>query len=224
MSKKICVFCGSSNSKDNIIIEETKNIGKIIASNNMSLVYGGAKIGLMGLIANEVLKNNGKVIGVIPKVLYKKDYNDRSVMETINYIHHVTTDLGQRIYKPIDVKGWQRDEAWLNGSTMIFRMKALDDLIMRLRSYKKNQLLDFVRDLTNNSKDPAFISRSVVDHFLSKPLSTKADYTTVESVLKWQVPSNYYKLSKWSLDWNSAEYQVLMLFKHLLTIPEFQLK
>ena len=71
MSKKICVFCGSSNSKDNIIIEETKNIGKIIASNNMSLVYGGAKIGLMGLIANEVLKNNGKVIGVIPKILYK---------------------------------------------------------------------------------------------------------------------------------------------------------
>ena len=44
MSKKICVFCGSSNSKDNIIIKETKNIGKIIASNNMSLVYGGAKL------------------------------------------------------------------------------------------------------------------------------------------------------------------------------------
>jgi hypothetical protein len=73
MSKKICVFCASSNSKDPIIVKETKKIGKIIASNNMSLVYGGAKIGLMGLIANEVLKNNGKVIGVIPTVLSKKE-------------------------------------------------------------------------------------------------------------------------------------------------------
>jgi len=89
MSKKICVFCASSNSKDNIIIEETKNIGKIIASNNMSLVYGGAKIGLMGLIANEVLKNNGKVIGVIPKILYKKEIINTKISKlyTVKNMH-----------------------------------------------------------------------------------------------------------------------------------------
>jgi uncharacterized protein (TIGR00730 family) len=79
MSKKICVFCASSNSKDLLIIEATKEIGKIIASNNMDLVYGGAKIGLMGLIANEVLKNNGKVIGVIPTVLSKKEIINMNV-------------------------------------------------------------------------------------------------------------------------------------------------
>tara|TARA_B110000438_G_scaffold36042_1_gene35806 strand:+ start:32353 stop:32889 length:537 start_codon:yes stop_codon:yes gene_type:complete len=73
MPKKICVFCASSNSKDSIIVKETRKIGKIIASNNMTLVYGGAKIGLMGLIAKEVLKNNGKVIGVIPDILSKKE-------------------------------------------------------------------------------------------------------------------------------------------------------
>ncbi len=79
MSKKICVFCASSNSKDPLIIEATKEIGKIIASNNMSLVYGGAKIGLMGLIANEVLKKNGKVIGVIPTILSKKEIINTNV-------------------------------------------------------------------------------------------------------------------------------------------------
>ena len=45
----------------------------------MSLVYGGAKIGLMGLIANEVLKKNGKVIGVIPTVLSKKEIINTNV-------------------------------------------------------------------------------------------------------------------------------------------------
>ena len=101
MSKKICVFCGSSNSKDNIIIEETKNIGKIIASNNMSLVYGGAKIGLMGLIANEVLKNNGKVIGVIPKILYKKEIINTKITKlyTVKNMH----ERKQKMYDLSDV-------------------------------------------------------------------------------------------------------------------------
>ena len=101
MSKKICVFCASSNSKDNIIIEETKNIGKIIASNNMSLVYGGAKIGLMGLIANEVLKNNGKVIGVIPKILYKKEIINTKITKlyTVKNMH----ERKQKMYDLSDV-------------------------------------------------------------------------------------------------------------------------
>ena len=101
MSKKICVFCGSSNSKDNIIIEETKNIGKIIASNNMSLVYGGAKIGLMGLIANEVLKNNGKVIGVIPKILYKKEIINTKITKL--YIVKNMHERKQKMYDLSDV-------------------------------------------------------------------------------------------------------------------------
>ena len=101
MSKKICVFCGSSNSKDNIIIEETKNIGKIIASNNMSLVYGGAKIGLMGLIANEVLKNNGKVIGVIPKILYKKEIINTKITKL--YLVKNMHERKQKMYDLSDV-------------------------------------------------------------------------------------------------------------------------
>ena len=154
---------------------------------------------------------------------YKVDYNDQSVMETYNYIHYVTTGLGQRIYKPIDQKGWQRDEDWLTGSTIIYRMKAIDDLVMRLRQDKNNQLLDFVRNITNNSKDTYFIAKKFLDHFISKPLSTQ-EYKTAEVVLRWQVPENYFTRGKWSLDWHSAEFQVLMLFKHLLSLPEFQLK
>ncbi|WP_416445277.1 DUF1800 family protein [Leeuwenhoekiella sp. A16] len=154
---------------------------------------------------------------------YKVDHNDKSVMETYNYIHYVTTGLGQRIYKPIDQKGWQRDESWLTGSSIIYRMKSIDDLVMRLRAYQKNQLLDFVKNITNNSSDTYYIAKTFLDHFVSKPLSQQ-DYKTAEVVLRWQVPENYYTRGKWSLYWNSAEYQVLMLFKHLLTIPEFQLK
>lgn len=75
MSKlhKICVFCGSSDGNDVIITEAAVTLGAFFAENNITLVYGAAKIGVMGVIAKEVLTNKGKVIGIIPQFLKKKE-------------------------------------------------------------------------------------------------------------------------------------------------------
>ncbi|MEK7291207.1 MAG: TIGR00730 family Rossman fold protein, partial [Planctomycetota bacterium] len=64
--KRICVFCGSSNGIRAIYTEAAQQLGKTIVSNGMGLVYGGGSIGLMGVIADAVLKEKGDVIGVIP--------------------------------------------------------------------------------------------------------------------------------------------------------------
>ena len=69
--KRICVFCGSSLGNNMLIQKEVIKLAKIISENNLELVYGGAKIGLMGLIAKEVQRQGGKVIGIIPKFLNK---------------------------------------------------------------------------------------------------------------------------------------------------------
>jgi len=64
--RKICVYCGSSRGEDSVYAKAAEALGKEIAYNNNTLVYGGAKIGLMGILANTVLAEGGSVIGVMP--------------------------------------------------------------------------------------------------------------------------------------------------------------
>jgi uncharacterized protein (TIGR00730 family) len=81
--EKICVFCGSSDGNDLAITDAAKKLGEIIAERNISLVYGAAKIGVMGTIAKSVLDNNGKVIGIIPNFLKKKEVVHLGLTELI---------------------------------------------------------------------------------------------------------------------------------------------
>jgi uncharacterized protein (TIGR00730 family) len=67
--KKIAVFCGSSSGTDIIFHEQAVLLGLTLAQNNIELVYGGAKVGLMGAVADGVLKNGGKATGVLPHFL-----------------------------------------------------------------------------------------------------------------------------------------------------------
>ena len=69
MIKSICIFCGSSVGNDIVYRNAAIEMGEYLAKNNITSVYGGGRIGLMGIIANTVLENGGKVIGVIPKFL-----------------------------------------------------------------------------------------------------------------------------------------------------------
>lgn len=79
--KSICVFCGSSLGNDPNFEKEAFNLGMKLAEKNISLVYGGAKIGLMGAVAKGCAKNNGKVIGVIPTFLDKREITNTDADE-----------------------------------------------------------------------------------------------------------------------------------------------
>src|SRR5690606_6026103 len=80
---KICVFCGSSEGNDLAINDAAIKLGKIFSERNITLVYGAAKIGVMGIIAKSVLDNNGKVIGIIPNFLKKKEVVHLGLTELI---------------------------------------------------------------------------------------------------------------------------------------------
>ena len=79
----ICVFCGSSEGNDIQIIEAATQLGKALANNNIDLVYGAAKIGIMGLVAKSTLAHKGKVIGVIPEFLKLKEVVHLGLTELI---------------------------------------------------------------------------------------------------------------------------------------------
>lgn len=80
---KICVFCGSSEGNDTAIIDASKQLGKTLAEKKITLVYGAAKIGVMGIIAQNVLDNHGKVIGIIPEFLKLKEVVHLGLTELI---------------------------------------------------------------------------------------------------------------------------------------------
>ncbi|MFD1416685.1 LOG family protein [Oceanobacillus jeddahense] len=69
----IAVYCGASLGTDPAYQEAAKKVGKWIAENKHTLVYGGGKAGLMGVVADEVLANHGEAIGVIPDFLVERE-------------------------------------------------------------------------------------------------------------------------------------------------------
>jgi hypothetical protein len=87
--KNICVFCGSSSGNDPEYEEYAKKMAAALFKSNKSLVYGGGSVGLMGILADELLALGGQVIGVIPEFLAAKEVDHKSLtrMITVSTMH-----------------------------------------------------------------------------------------------------------------------------------------
>lgn len=79
--QSVAVFCGSRAGNNPVFAQHAAELGKLIAVLDLKLVYGGGGNGLMGVVADEVLKNEGKVIGVIPKVLIDWEAQHKGLKE-----------------------------------------------------------------------------------------------------------------------------------------------
>jgi len=71
--KRIVVFCGSSSGTDPVFAARAYETGKLLAQKGIGLVYGGARVGLMGAVADGALEHGGEVIGVLPRFLKGKE-------------------------------------------------------------------------------------------------------------------------------------------------------
>jgi uncharacterized protein (TIGR00730 family) len=80
-TQSVAVFCGSREGKNKIFANHAKELGKLIAVLGVKLVYGGGKKGLMGIVAESVLANRGKVMGVIPKILVEWEQQHEALTE-----------------------------------------------------------------------------------------------------------------------------------------------
>jgi uncharacterized protein (TIGR00730 family) len=87
----LCVYCGSSPGTDPAFLTAALAFGKILAENDVRLVYGGGSVGLMGTLAHAVLDHGGQVTGVIPEFLTKRERPRRLPQELI-----VTADMHER--------------------------------------------------------------------------------------------------------------------------------
>lgn len=81
--KRLAVFCGSSIGYDNVFKNKTIELGIAMAARKIDLVYGGAKVGIMGTIADAVLAAGGKVTGVLPTFLQTKELAHQGLTQLI---------------------------------------------------------------------------------------------------------------------------------------------
>ena len=89
MLHSVCVYCGSSSSAGDDYIQAARAAGEAIAARGLDLIYGGAKVGLMGVVADTVLARGGRVTGVIPRALVDKEvaHPGLSVQHVVESMH-----------------------------------------------------------------------------------------------------------------------------------------
>ncbi len=91
MLQRICVYCGSSPGNNEIYTRAAQDLANELVGNNIELVYGGASMGTMGILADAVLAGGGAVHGVIPKMLEEKEIAHTGLTEL-----HVVASMHER--------------------------------------------------------------------------------------------------------------------------------
>ena len=81
--QSLAVFCGSKTGKNPLFTQHAAQLGKLLAENNVTLIYGGGNVGIMGIIADTVMKYGGKVTGIIPKLLLDWERQHEKITELI---------------------------------------------------------------------------------------------------------------------------------------------
>ena len=89
--KSIAIFCGANFNGDQSILKAVEELTQILTDQNISLVFGGGKVGIMGLLADHMISRGGKTIGVIPKFLLDKEVGHAGLTEL-----HVVETMHQR--------------------------------------------------------------------------------------------------------------------------------
>ena len=81
MLRRICVYCGSSSGNDPRFTDAAQALGRGLAEQQLELVYGGGRVGLMGTVADACLEAGGTVIGVIPQALWDREVGHTGLTE-----------------------------------------------------------------------------------------------------------------------------------------------
>ena len=89
--KTLCVYCGSSIGASPIYADAARSLAKAMVDDNVALVYGGGNVGLMGVIADEVIRLGGEVTGIIPKALMDKEVGHGGLTRL-----HIVKDMHER--------------------------------------------------------------------------------------------------------------------------------
>jgi uncharacterized protein (TIGR00730 family) len=182
--KSICIFCGANFNGDPILKQAIDQLAEVMVSRNITLVFGGGKVGVMGLMADAVLSRGGKAIGVIPQFLMDKEVGHTGLTEL-----HIVESMHQRKQMMNDLSdgiitlpgGWGTLEeffevlTWLqlglhNHPIGLLNVNGFYDLLLKQMDVMVEQrfLKPTNRELILTSGDPIELV-NLMDNFNAKP-------------------------------------------------------
>ncbi|MEM1325563.1 MAG: DUF1800 domain-containing protein [Bacteroidota bacterium] len=145
---------------------------------------------------------------------------DDEVLYTILFL---ASEMGQRLFNPVDVAGWQEDRTWIDSNKLSQRWQAGSNVVFSIYSDAPEFFRQFAKFLSEDSTDPFYITRVISDHMLAKGFANDVEYDRATAVFKSEVPENYFEDGTWNLDWDIAPVQVALLLNYLVRQPAFQL-
>jgi uncharacterized protein (DUF1800 family) len=152
-------------------------------------------------------------------------YNDQYLLYTIDS----SSMIGQTLFDPVDVAGWQRNRQWINTNYMIGRWLTMDRFVRQFYQANTEQFRTLGIEATGpngaTESDPDVVARAIIDKFLPKGLLTETDYTVAITAFREPYEdNNVYETGTWNMMLEDADSQVFLLLLHLVKEPEFQLK
>lgn len=166
MIKSLAVYCGAHLGNDPIYQARAAAFGKKMAQNGIELVYGGGKYGTMGVIANAVLDNGGKVHGVITRQLYERQtaldrVEDLKIVSNMDVRKDLMMDLADGL---VALPG---GIGTLEEISEAFSWMSLGDNAKPTALYNVNGFYDPLRNMLRRMHDTGFLEQSYLDaiHF-----------------------------------------------------------
>ncbi len=132
--------------------------------------------------------------------------------------------MGQHLFNPIDVAGWQGNRNWVNNNTITLRWQALELYLYYIYEYTPEEYRQFILGLISETTDPEEATRVIIDHILPNGLQHDEDYLRATQVFKHEIPQNYFDNDLWNLSWDTIPAQVALLLQHVIKLPEYQLQ
>lgn len=138
----------------------------------------------------------------------------------------LASEIGQQLFNPVDVAGWEGDKIWVNNNTLTGRWLYSDAIANLVVSEHAADILAFATQLAEgNINDADFIVKNIIDHFIPNGLQNQEAYDRATTVFKIEIPENYFEDGSWSLNWDEqiVLVQLWNLMRHIVRLPEFQL-
>ena len=155
---RVCVYCGSSRNCDPVYLDTAARLGRELARNGATIIYGGGAVGSMGALAEGALAEGGKVIGIIPAFMHELDWGHKGITEL-----RVVRDMHER--KRLMIQDANAVVALPGGSGTLDELLEAVSLkrlalflgpivVLNTRSYFDNLLLVLERCVTERFMDP----------------------------------------------------------------------
>ena len=151
------------------------------------------------------------------------EYKDNVDLE-LNF-RNKCREMGQEVFSPVDVAGWQGNHDWINSETLPKRWEFADYLLIKYWQKNKNQFKTFIQSLVGSDQTDLRVIVTQLKDFMFCPFEIKEEeMTDAINTFMGEVPESYFEDGTWSLNSNSVPKQVYDLMRFFITLPEFQLK